>query len=60
MMQGDTVVVLIVLYFGVDFVMFAPYARFHILTSVRETEWPPIRHYSILKIIFAVAVTGGI
>ena len=24
------------------FVLFEPYLRFHILSSVRVTEWPPI------------------
>ena len=25
------------------FVLFEPYVRFHIFSSVRVTEWPPIR-----------------
>ena len=37
--QGDTsVVVLVVLCFGVEFLCL----RFHIFSSVRVTEWPPI------------------
>ena len=37
--QSDTsVVVLIVLCFGVDFVLFEPYVRFHIFRSVRVSE----------------------
>ena len=31
-----------VLCFGVDFVLFEPYVRFHIFILVRVTEWPPI------------------
>ena len=37
-----SVVVLIVLCFGVDFLLFDPYVRFLILRSVRVTERPPI------------------
>ena len=34
--------VLIALCFGVVFVLFEPYVRVHIFSSVREDEWPPI------------------
>ena len=43
--QGDTsVVVLIVLCFGVEFLccLILMIVRFHIFSSARVTEWPPI------------------
>ena len=35
--------------------LFGPYMRFHIFSSVRVTEWPPIRHFSLLNVKFAGA-----
>ena len=38
----SSVVVLFDLCFGVIFVLFEPYVRFHSFSKVRVTEWPPI------------------
>ena len=39
---SNPVVVLSVLCFGVIFVLFEPYLRFHIFSYVRVTEWPSV------------------
>ena len=38
--QGDTSCFV---FWSRIFVLFEPYVRFHIFSSVRVTEWPPIR-----------------
>ena len=43
-------VVLIVLFFGSDFVLFEPYVHFHIFNSVRVTEWPPIGEWLLTRL----------
>ena len=30
--------------------LFGPYVRFHILSSVRVTEWPPIGEYLLTRL----------
>ena len=35
--------------------LFEPYVRFHSFSKVRITEWPSIRHFSLLNVNFAGA-----
>ena len=39
--------------------LFKPYVRFHSFSKVRILEWPPIRHFSLLKVNAAGACGYG-